>query len=172
MITAKQAVIKPDSWTLTEGIVTLFTQDSSFPLSQEFKEKVISLNNMVDNVQNTSHISESISTSELKHFITKNKEGGLDTLRYEVDYYGKFGISFAAFVMSFIGIPFSVRSNRSSGAVISVGICIALAFGYWMLFSSGITLGKHGHIPPLLSAWIANIITVGFTVFLLLRLKR
>lgn len=172
MITAKSATIRSDSWTLIDGIVTLFTQDSSFPMSQEFKEKVISLNNMVDNVQSTSQYSESVSTSELKHFIKKNKEGGLDTLRYEVDYYAKFGISFAAFVMSFIGIPFSVRSNRSSGAIMSVGICIVLAFVYWLLFSSGLTLGKHGSIPPLLSAWIANIVAVAFTFFLLLRLKR
>ena len=39
----------------------------------------------------------------LRKFINKNKEAGLDTLHYEVEYHSKFGFAFAAFVMSFDG---------------------------------------------------------------------
>lgn len=172
LITAKDALVKEDHWTLNDGTITLFTQDSSFPLNQEFQEKVISLENIVEDIQNSTQYTDTLSTRELRRYVQKNKEAGLDTLRYEVDYHGKFGFSFAAFVMSFIGIPFSVQSNRSVGRMKGVAICLGLAFSYWILFSSGLTLGRHGTLPPIIAAWLPNIAMVSVTVFFLLRLKK
>ncbi len=172
LISARDALVKEDHWTLNDGTITLFTQDSSFPLNQEFKEKVISLENIVEDIQNTTQYSDTLSARELRRYVQKNKEAGLDTLRYEVDYHGKFGFSFAAFVMSFIGIPFSVQNNRSVGRMKGVAICLALAFSYWILFSSGLAMGRHGSLPPVIAAWLPNIAMVSVTIFFLLRLKK
>ncbi len=172
-IKAQYAVMGDTDWILKNGTVTLFTEDSSFPLTQTFEEKLVQVDNSLTEIQAESKkFSEMVSVKELRNFINKNKEAGLNTLRYEVDFHAKFGFAFASFIMSFIGIPFSVVSNRSSGRMGSVVICLFLAFGYWALYSSGLTMGRYGYLPPIVSAWLPNIFMMGLTGFFLLRLKK
>ncbi|RYZ61466.1 MAG: LptF/LptG family permease, partial [Proteobacteria bacterium] len=101
-----------------------------------------------------------------------NKDAGLDTIRYEVDYQSKYSFAFAGLVMCLLGIPFSVGKARSGGTMMNVGIVILLVFGYWILYSSSLTLGSHGHLTPILAAWAPNLFMAGLSYFFLLRLKR
>lgn len=171
-IVAKSAKLDRTEWKLKDGSVTLFTGDSSFPMTQSFDEKAILINDEIGEIQESSKFSEVVSIKELKQYIKKNKEAGLNTLRYEVDLHSKYGYAMAAFVMAFIGIPFSVFNNRSGGRMASVGMCLGLAFGYWALLNIGLTLGRHGYLAPILSAWLPNIFTLALSTFLLLRLKK
>jgi lipopolysaccharide export system permease protein len=93
-------------------------------------------------------------------------------LAYEVDYQSKYGFAFAGLVMCLLGIPFSVGRARSGGTMLNVGICLALVFAYYVFYSSGITLGQHGTVPPILAAWAPNIIMGTLGLVLLKRLKR
>jgi lipopolysaccharide export system permease protein len=172
LITASQVEMKGDQWVLKKGLVTLFATESSFPLTKSFTEKTISMNEDLKDIQSTANSSDVMSLKELGRFIERNKEAGLDTLRYEVDYHAKFGFAFAAFVMSMVGVPFSVSRSRSGGTFMNLGICIALAFGYWTAYTSAITLGQHGVIPPIFAAWGPNLLVVGLAMILLRRLKR
>jgi len=172
MITADVVTLKENTWDLERGTVTLFANESNIPMVQEFQNKTISMGEDVGDLRSTSQPSEMLSLKELSRFIQRNKEAGLDTLRYEVDYHAKFGFAFAAFVMSFIGIPFSVSRQRSGGAALNVGMCVGLAFLYWASYSSGLTLGKHGALPPLVAAWAPNLVMVGLGAVFIIRLKR
>jgi lipopolysaccharide export system permease protein len=171
LITAKAVQMADSTWTLREGMVTLFRQDSSFPLNQSFHEKIITINEDSADLQN-SNSSDVMTIADLRRFIRKNKEAGLDTVRYEVDYHSKFGFAFASFVMAFLGVPFSVQLNRSGGRMVGIGICMGLALAYWTLYSSGLTLGRHGAIPPMAAAWIANLSMISVTFFVLVRLRK
>ena len=159
-------------WELQNGTVTLFSEDSSFPLTQTFEAKTIYLQEEIGDLQTMGKSSESLSAAALWRYIRKNKEAGLQTLSYEVDYHAKFSFAFAAFVMSFIGIPFSIGKTRAAGWAKNVGICLFLSFAYWAFFSSGLTLGRHGFIPPVLAAWAPNIIALAANLILLFRLRR
>lgn len=172
LITAKRVEMKGNLWELQDGLVTLFASESSFPLTKSFKEKTITMNEDLRDIQATSNNSDQMSLQELGRFIDRNKEAGLDTLRYEVDYQSKFGFSFAAIVMSLVGIPFSVSSTRSGGTFKNVGICLLLTFLYWVAYSSGLTLGYHGVLTPILAAWGPNLLVVLLALFLTRRLKR
>lgn len=172
MITAGKVALKGETWDLSNGSVTVFERDTNIPLTQDFAEKTISMGQDAADLQSTSQPSEILSLSELRKFIERNKEAGLDTLRYEVDYHSKFGFAFAAFVMSFIGIPFSVTRARSGGTAFNIGLCVGLAFLYWTGYNSSLTLGQHGVIPPLIAAWAPNLAVLALSVFLLIRMKR
>lgn len=172
LIKAKKVDLKGSVWTLTNGQVTLFSKDSDFPVTQPFARKNIHMNEDVADLEDSSSSGDVMNLVQLRKFIKKNKEAGLDTLRYEVDYHGKYGFAFAAFVMSLLGIPFSVRRQRSGGTFLNIGLCMGLAFLYWVLFSSSVTMGKHGLIPPILAAWGPNIIGVISSLILLVRLKQ
>ncbi len=172
IISAKNVTMLDNIWELRDGRVTLFSQDVSFPLVKSFDQKKVAMSEEVADLQSASHSSDVLSIKKLKKFIKKNKESGLETLDYEVDYQAKFGYAFAAFVMSLLGIPFSVKRERSGGGMANAGICLGLTFLFWAMYSSMLSMGKHGVIPPFLSAWGANVIMTGVAIYLLLRLKK
>ncbi len=172
MITADSVEFKGNTWNLLDGSVTLFTGNSSFPLTSQFKEKTIAMGEDSKDIQASGQTSDMLSQKELSRFIERNKEAGLDTIRYEVDYHSKYSFAFAGLVMCLLGIPFSVGKARSGGTMMNVGIVILLVFGYWILLSSFLTLGTHGHLNPAVAAWSANIVMGGLAYFFLLRLKR
>lgn len=172
MITAAEVDLLGSTWKLKKGSVTIFTDDSSFPLTSDFKEKTISMGEDAKDLSSTAHTSDVLGLGELKDFIKKNKEAGLDTVRYEVDYHSKFGFALAGLVMTLLGIPFAVGKARSGGIMAQVGVCLGLVFLYWIFFSSALTLGYHGQLPPLIAAWAPNVIIGGFAILMMKKLKR
>lgn len=172
MMTAREVSIQGAQWSLENGTVTIFTKDSSFPLSSQFKSKNIVMAEDSKDLQSAGQTADMMSQKELEHFIKKNKDAGLDTVAYEVDYHSKLSFAFAGLVMCLLGIPFSVGKARSGGTMLNVGICLALVFAYYVFYSSGITLGQHGTLPPVMAGWIPNIVMAGLALVLLKRLKR
>jgi len=172
MMTASDVDMTGPQWILKDGSVTVFSSDSSFPLTSNFKTKSIKMSEDAKDLQSSGQTSEMLTQKELSKFIEKNKDAGLETVRYEVDYHSKFGFSFAGLVMCLLGIPFSVGRARSGGVMMNVGICIGLVFGYWILYSSSLTLGNHGHLPAIAAVWLPNVLMAAFGFWLTKRLKR
>lgn len=172
MMTARDVNISANHWNLENGTVTVFSKDSSFPLTTQFKNKKINMAEDSKDLQSSGQTSGMMSQKELDRFINKNKEAGLDTVAYEVDYHSKISFAFAGLVMCLLGIPFSVGRARSGGTMLNVGISLALVFGYYILYSSGITLGQHGTLPPLVAAWAPNLAMGAVAFGFLKRLNR
>ncbi len=173
MTTAEQVELNKSNWTLKNGSVTLFTQESSFPLTSNFAEKKITMGeDTTDLTQTTAHTSDVLNHHDLGEFIRKNKEAGLDTVRYEVDYHAKFGFAVTALVMSLLGIPFSVGSSRSGGVMKGVSISLGLVAFYWIFYNSSLTLGQYGQIPPVAAAWIPNVVMSAFAFIFIRQLKK
>ena len=137
-----------------------------------FKTKKITMNEDSKDLTSSGQTSDMLSQNELSQFIAKNKEAGLDTIHYEVDYHAKYAFAFAGIVMCLLGIPFSVSRSRSGGTFLNIGICMGLVFAYWVLYSSSLTLGGHGYLPAILAAWIPSFLMGGLGLYFLKRLKR
>lgn len=172
MLTADEVELKGEKWDLKRGSVTIFSKQESFPLTSNFNAKTIVMGEEAKDIQGSGQTSELLTQSELKRFIEKNREAGLDTIRYEVDYHAKFGFAVAGLIMSLLGLPFSVSKARSGGTMLNVGIAIGLVFAYWVILSSFLTLGGHGYVPPILAAWAPNILLGSLAGLLIYRLKR
>ncbi len=172
MLTAKHVNMVAQNWALQDGSVTVFSQDSSFPLTSEFKTKSIVMAEDSKDLQSAGQTSDTLSQSELKRFIDKNKEAGLDTLAYEVDYSAKYSFAFAGLVMCLLGIPFSVGRARSGGTMLNAGISLGLVFAYYILYSSGITLGQHGTLPPIVASWAPNVIMTALAILFFVKSRR
>lgn len=170
-IAAANVKIEGNRWNLQNGSVTLFQSETSFPLTQAFETKEVEMEPNTFDLSQSSSSSEVMSLGQLRKFIRKNKEAGLETLVYEVDYHSKFSFAFAAFVMTLIGIPFCVKHTRQGGLASQMGIVFLLIFVYWTLYSSGLTLGNHGTLHPVIAAWGANVVMLGASGFIILRLR-
>lgn len=167
MVTAKKVQMVGSNWNLLDGSVTLFTEDSSFPMTSQFQKKTIVMTEDAKDLSSTANTSDVLSLKELSEYIKKNKDAGLDTVRYEVDYQSKYGFAFAALVMTLVGIPFSVGRARSGGTMLNIGICLGLIMVYWIFYSSALTLGNHGHLNPLIAAWAPNVVMALIALYFL-----
>lgn len=172
LIKAKTVKMRERVWTLKDGTITLFAEESSFPLTKDFAEKTLTMSEDLADIRSASPSSEAMSVGELRRFIQKNKEAGLDTLRFEVDMHAKMSFAFAAIVLSLMGIPFTVQKSRTGGNMVSIGTSIATAFIYWLIFSTSLSMGKHGVLPPVIAAWAPNFLMGGAATYFLLRLKK
>jgi lipopolysaccharide export system permease protein len=162
MVSANKVQLAGRNWNLFDGSVTLFTEESSFPLTSNFQKKTIVMSEDAKDLGSTANTADVLSLKELNEFIARNKEAGLNTVSYEVDYHSKYGFALAALVMTMVGIPFSVGRGRSGGTMANIGICLGLVFFYWIFYSSALTIGKHGQLKPIIAAWLPNIMMALF----------
>ncbi len=172
LIKANEVLFSDRDWTLKKGTVTVFAEETSFPLTKSFEEKKIVMDEDAGDLSTTSDSAEVLSVSQLASFIRKNKEAGLDTTRYEMDLQAKFSYAFAAFVMSLLGIPFSITRVRSRGGLLNIGICIGITFFYWTLYNSFLTMGRLSYVAPIVGAWLPNLLTALVAFAFLLRVGR
>lgn len=172
MMTAEEVDLLGSQWLLKNGSVTVFSEESSFPLTSKFQTKTILMGEDAKDLSSTANAADVQTLSELSRFIDRNREAGLDTVSYEVAFHSKFGFALAGLVMSLLGIPFCVGKARSGGIMLNIGICIGLVFVYWIFYSSSLTLGNHGQINPIVAAWAPNIICASFALLMMKRLKR
>jgi len=100
---------------------------------------------------------EDMGFTALRRYCRTISENGFDATRYLTLLYSKISLPFAALVMAFLGIPFSLRDSRSGGTGIGIGFSIAIGFSYFIINSLLLSLGQAGAIQPMLAAWTANI---------------
>lgn len=172
LLTAESVVLEGSKWLLKNGTISVFSSDSSFPLNDQFEQKTIVMAEDAQDLRSTGQTSDLLSHSELSRYISKNKEAGLDTVKYEVDYFSKLSFALAGLVMSLLALPFCVGQARGGGMAKNAGIVLGLVVAYWIVYSSMQTMGNHGTLPPFLAAWGANIVMSALGVFFLLRLKK
>ena len=73
---------------------------------------------------------ETMTTPELSEYIDKQKERGIaNTKNFEIEYHKRIAMSFAAFILTIIGVSLSSRKAKG-GMGLSLGIGLALSFSY------------------------------------------
>lgn len=104
---------------------------------------------------------ETFTSPQLKDYISKQiNRGSGNVVQYEVEYHKRIATSFASFILTTIGLSLSSR-KRKGGMGMYLGIGLALSFTYIMLQTVSSTFAINADTPPMLAAWIPNII---FTV--------
>ncbi|MFZ3230579.1 MAG: LPS export ABC transporter permease LptG [Pseudobdellovibrio sp.] len=172
MLTASSVTMNGSQWVLQNGTITVFSEDSSFPMNDRFLEKTIVMTEEAQDLRSTGQTSDLLTQKELSRFIGKNKEAGLDTIKYEVDFHSKFSFALAGLVMSLLALPFCVGKARGGGMMLNITICMGLVLVYWIFYSSSQTLGQHGQLKPIIAAWMPNVVMAALGMTFLLRLKR
>ena len=95
---------------------------------------------------------------ELLDYISKQiSRGSGNVVQYEVEFHKRIAMSFSSFILTIIGLALSSR-KRKGGMGLSLGIGLALSFSYIMLQTVSATFAIQDNTPPILAAWIPNII--------------
>ena len=100
---------------------------------------------------------EEMNFQELQQFIADIVRNGGKPGRWLVDLHLKLSFPFANFIILLFGAPLASLKTRS-GTMKSFGISLLICFLYFGIIKTGQALGHNGVLPPLLAAWMGNII--------------
>ena len=101
---------------------------------------------------------ETFTSPELRRYISKQQSRGSgNVVQYEVEYHKRIASSFASFILTIIGVSLSSR-KRKGGMGLYLGIGLALSFSYILLQTVCSTFAINADTPPMLAAWIPNIL--------------
>ena len=101
---------------------------------------------------------ETFTSPELLRYISKQKDRGSgNVVQYEVEYHKRIAACFASFILTIIGASLSAR-KRKGGMGLYLGIGMALSFSYILLQTISSTFAINADTPPVLAAWIPNLL--------------
>jgi lipopolysaccharide export LptBFGC system permease protein LptF len=107
---------------------------------------------------------------QLRRYIQQLRASGYASDEMLVELYKKTSWPLISLVMALIALPFSFRIGKR-GAMYGIGIALFLAFVYWTLFGVFTKFGEVGNLPPVLSAWSANVLFAIAALYLFLRVE-
>lgn len=170
-IEARSAVPATAGWLLRQVMVRTFT-GGNVTATDRRSELLLPIPLHPDDLKEVEKEADTMGFFELRRLAAKLKAGGYDATRYLALMQSRLSLPFASLVMAFLGIPFSLRTGRSSGIAVGIGISLGIGFSYFVINSVLLSFGQGGVLPPLIAAWAANLIFIGLGVWLTLTVNR
>ena len=171
-IEAQTADYVDNRWALSDGLITLFDEKTGHPMTRRFATQSMTLNESPKDFQEIEKEVETLRLKNLWRYIQRNKDAGIDTHSYEVVFWSKISLALVPLVMALLGIPFATQHHRHASLARDISYCFLIVLVYWLLFSSSLSIGKSGRIPPLWAAWGPNFLFFAFGLFMVLRTRR
>jgi len=168
-IDAKTATWMEDSWKLEDGIRLKLRDDKSYGV-ERFKEMELMLPETPESFLKTDKLPEEMSYWELRRYTVKTVRGGYDDTRFIVDQNLKLAFPLLSFIMVLMGIPIALILKKG-GPPLAICLGIAACFLYIVTFGLTRSLGYAGVLPPIVSAWLANILFLLLGTYLMMRVE-
>ena len=112
---------------------------------------------------------ETMSSKELKVYIDQQKARGIGNIQdFEIEYHKRYAMSFAAFIMTIIGVSLSSR-KRKGGMGLYLGIGLGLSFAYIMFQTVSSMFAVTGTMSAFWAEWLPNVIFVIIAIFLYIK---
>lgn len=126
----------------------------------------VNLNVQPKELRRDDYLKDKLTTPELKQFVKMEELRGSEGLNtFRVELYHRDATPFSVIIMALIGAIISSRKIRGgSGLHLAVGIVLAAIFV--VLDKFAVTFSTKGNMPPMLAAWLPNIIFSGVACIL------
>ncbi|MCD8165049.1 MAG: LptF/LptG family permease [Bacteroides sp.] len=109
---------------------------------------------------------ETLTSPQLSEYIDKQKKRGFANIKeFEIEYHKRIAGSFAAFILTTIGMSLSSRKVKG-GMGLHLGLGLALSFSYILFQTVSATFAVNGNVPPSVAVWIPNILYTFIAVYL------
>ena len=145
-------------WTLYDARVV--DQRTGFVITQPQLEDTVGIQKTPENMAFLQRAPETLDFHDLKRQIAEMKAGGSDSAdirNAEVGLWFKTSLPFSCLIFGLVGAPLGMRSPRAAkigGAVWALPIIM----GYYLVYMTMSNLAQGGGIPPLLAAWLPDVL--------------
>lgn len=115
---------------------------------------------------------ENMTFRQLRGFIHRSQQLGMETMRWETNLYFRMAMNFACFIVILIGIPLVTFQKRSGGYGGGVAASLILLFTFYVFLTFGKVLGVAGVMDSFWAVWMPNIFFTILGVAMLLVVKK
>ena len=114
----------------------------------------------------TRNFQETMTNRELKEYIERARIRGTGNLKpFQVEYHKRFASSFAAFIMTVIGVSLSSRKRKGGmGFSLGVGLILSVSYAFFQAVTAG--FATNANVPPFIAAWLPNVVFTGIAYYL------
>ncbi len=168
---ARSAQWMGDRWRFRDGIQQKKSGRGVYTV-EKFAERDMDIAETPDDFALTMKKPEELNLPDLMTYVGRLSREGYNVSSLETDVQAKLSFPFVCVVMMVMGIPLSLRNEKKIGIAAGVGVGILLAFLYWVVHSISVTSGHAGLSPPLIAAWLANIVFLGGGVIFLSMIRQ
>jgi lipopolysaccharide export system permease protein len=108
-----------------------------------------------------------MSMKNLLQFARRVRESGGGTQKHMTNFHLRASFPVADLIMVLLGTALSLRVVRGGNIALSFGISVSIGFTYFAFIRVGQALGYSGTLPPMLAAWLGNLVfgTIGVVLF-------
>jgi lipopolysaccharide export system permease protein len=168
-IDANQGQWQTDHWELRGGFERIFAADTVE--TRRFDRLMLTGSERPEDFAKEERDPDAMGFAELRRWIERFRQSGGEARPYIVDVHLKLAMPFVNVITVLIGASLSTRLRRG-GTALGFGLSLIISFLYYSLIRAGQALGHGGTLPPILAAWIANLLFGVLGVILLLRAQR
>ena len=169
-ITASSGVWTADGWKFYN--VIMYRIDNAGKILGEplfYDERIMPLKEKPRDFANREWKADFVSYKELKRYISNFKGAGIRlTKSLLVDLHYKVSFPFISLIIILIGAPFALITTRG-GVLVGIGMSIAIGLLYYATIALSLAFGKAGVLPPIVAAWLGNVLFAGFGIYLINR---
>ncbi len=167
-LTAKKAVYEDEKWVFHDTIrYALNAKGDLVGEPQLDKRLELDLEEKpIDFLRGSSQV-DFMSAGQLKSYIENFRGNNRRAQkRLWVDFHNKIAFPFVSFVVMLIGAPLAMRTERA-GAFVGIGTGLVVVMLYYAVNSVCLAIGKGGHLPAFVAAWLANFLFAAAGLYLI-----
>ncbi|MBO2521848.1 MAG: LptF/LptG family permease [Clostridia bacterium] len=162
---ADRIVWNERTWVMENGIAYHFTPEGEVVVATyPAHSRPVDLGQRPEDVARLQKSPEEMGLAELREHIETLRRQGADVRSLQVQMHLKYSIPVASLVFALVGIPLGIQSHRA-GSATGFGMSVIIIFIYYIMMTLGSALGQAGALPPVLAAWIQNIIMGGYGAY-------
>jgi lipopolysaccharide export system permease protein len=169
-IDAGEANWEEGRWVFRHGFIRRFGNGGVE--AEEFEERAFpEIRETPRDFLRTVKDAEEMPLDELREHVRRTRQSGGDATRLSVDTHMRWSFPFASFIVVLLGAPLT-GAIRRGGHALGFGLALLVGFTYYVLLEIGKTFGYNATLPPLLAAWLPNLVFVALGVFGLWRTRK
>jgi lipopolysaccharide export system permease protein len=157
-VDAKKGVYVQGEWVFYDSMEQVLDAESAIYNVRFHSQKVENVNFLPEDLMRVFKKSDEMNIAELFTYIREVESEGYDATTFRVDFHARFAYPVISIIVCMLATGIAVKRKSREGPSVSVGFGAALMFLYWVLHSFCLSLGYGGLLPPIISAWISNII--------------
>ncbi len=170
-VDAEKAVWDGSRWHFFDGIIRDFG-DNNQENAVDFKDIYLPIAENPAKIASRRKLIDELTLRELNEEIKFLEIKGEKSGEEKLYLHFKISYAFSIFMLSFLAVPFGLRTGKYSGVILSFALSFAVGFVYWQILSIGKVLGMHSVVAPYIAAWGGNVLFLIAGSLMLLTIKR
>ncbi len=157
-IDATSGVFQEGKWVFSDVMEQVLDEESNTYGVHIYPKQTVEMDVLPEELTRVFTKSDEMNVAELFSYIRQVESDGYDATAFRVDFHARFAFPVLSIIVCVIGIGIAAKRKGPEGPSVSIAYGAVVVFLYWVIHSFCLSLGYGGILPPIIAAWISNII--------------